>query len=397
MNIAVVTSLYPVPLRPFEGIFAARRWEGMLKRGHAVRVVHALPWAPLPLGRYRALAQAPAHEVRDGVPVLRPRHLHVPGRPRGNAARFAQRALAVLLAGPRPDIVVCDYAWPASALAPLLRTARWPGDPQRVPCVVNGRGSDVLQVAGEAGLGRDLGANLAAADGWCAVSQDLVDALDRVAGGPARGVLVPNGVDMELFSPGDRAAARRTLGLAADGALVVVVGHLIERKDPLLALEAFHAGAPAGARLVFVGRGALAAAVEARAAQLGLGARVALVGERPPAELRDWYRAADALLLTSRREGRPNVVLEALASGTPVIATEAGGTGELLRDPRWLHRGREPEAIGGLLRAALDAPPAPEELRAAVEPLSWRASFETLERFLASVTAAVRSREGSAA
>ncbi len=397
MNIAVVTSLYPVPARPFEGIFAARRWEGMLARGHAVRVVHALPWAPLPIGRYRALATAPAHEVRGGIPVERPRHLHVPGRPRGNAVRFARRALEALLAGPRPDVVVCDYAWPASALAPLLRAARWPGDPRRVPCVVNGRGSDVLQVAGEAGLGRDLGANLAQADGWCAVSQDLVDAMDRVAGGALHGWLVPNGVDMELFSPGERAAARRALGRTEEGTLVVVVGHLIERKDPLLALEAFNAGAPEGARLVFVGRGPLADAVAARAQELGLAGRVELVGERPPAELRDWYRAADALMLTSRREGRPNVVLEALASGTPVIATEAGGTGELLRDPRWLARGREPRAVGALLGAVLAAPPTAEELRAVVEPLSWRASFETLERFLATAVAAVRSDEGSAA
>lgn len=389
MQIAVVTSLYPTPARPFEGIFAARRWEGMCERGHAVRVVHPLPFAPIPLGKYRDIARAPKQEVRGGVAIERPRHLHVPGRPRGNAARFAARALAALRRGPRPDVVVCDYAWPASALAPLVGR----GTPQRWPIVINGRGSDVLQVAGEAGLGDALAANLRAADARCAVSQDLVDTMDRLVGATG-GVLVQNGVDTELFSPGDRGAARRALGVETDGRLVLVVGHLIPRKDPLLALEAFAACGAPETHLVFVGRGPLAELLAARMGELGLSGRVTLAGERPPEELVTWYRAADVLLLTSRREGRPNVVLEALATGTPVLATAAGGTGELLDDPRWLSTDRDAAHLGRLLGALLAAPPRPEELRARVDSLSWAHSLDRLEALLTETVARVRSEEG---
>jgi teichuronic acid biosynthesis glycosyltransferase TuaC len=395
VKIAVVTSLYPTPARPFEGVFAARRWEGMQSRGHAVRIVHPLPFAPLPFGKYRAIARAPRREVRAGLEIVRPRHLHVPGRPRGNAQRFARRALVSLEAGERPDVVVCDYAWPASALAPLLRHAQLGPAGARLPCVVNGRGSDVLQVAGEARLGDTLADNLRASDGWCAVSQDLVDRLDQLAADGRHGRLVPNGVDMQLFAPGDRLAARRALELPVNARIVLVVGHLIERKDPLLALEAFRSGTSTDSLLVFVGRGPLEAALVARAGELGLGARVVLTGERPPEQLRDWYRAADVLLLTSRREGRPNVVLEALATGTPVVATAAGGTGELLQDPRWLAQGREPETLGALLAAVLNEPPSAAELRRLVEPLSWTASLETLERFLSEVVIDARSKGGA--
>ncbi|MEZ6013713.1 MAG: glycosyltransferase [Planctomycetota bacterium] len=382
MDIAVVTSLYPTPARPFEGIFAARRWEGMLARGHRVSVVHPLPFAPLPLGKYREIARAPRRETRGGIEIVRPRHLHLPGRPRGNADRFARRALWVLDARPRPDVVVCDYAWPASALAPLL-AARGAGAP---PCVVNGRGSDVLQVAGEAGLGASLAANLSAANGLCAVSQDLLSVMTGlVPRDDVPSVLVPNGVDTELFRPGDRGAARRELGLQVDCPWVIVVGHLIPRKDPLLALEVFHRGAPDGARLAFVGRGPLAEALASRADALGLSGRVHFAGERPPEELGRWYRAADALLLTSAREGRPNVVLEALATGTPVLATAAGGTGEVLSDPRWLAEGRDPALLGAMLAALLAAPPSRSELCALVEPLSWGHSLATLETLLEEV------------
>ena len=124
--------------------------------------------------------------------------------------------------------------------------------------LVNGRGSDVLQVRGVAGLREELGRGLAAADGYTAVSQDLLEAMVELGGEKAVAALTPNGVDAAHFSPGDPAEARARLGQPLDGPLVLSVGHLIERKDPVLALRAFAAGAPEGARMVYVGRGPLA-------------------------------------------------------------------------------------------------------------------------------------------
>jgi glycosyltransferase involved in cell wall biosynthesis len=384
MRVGVLTSLYPSAARPHEGIFAERRWIGMGARGHAVRVVQPLPLVP-PLAnvvgpeRWRDVAASPAREERGGVPIVRPRYLHLPGRARGNARRFARAGVRALLApaatGP-PEVVICDYAWPASAAAPALAE-------RGVPCVVNGRGSDVLQVAGEGGLAEELGRNLRAAGRWCAVSRDLALAMDRAAGAPGRGVLVPNGVDLEHFRPGDRDAARRALDLAPDGALVLVVGHLIARKDPLLALAAFRAAGVAGARIAFVGRGELECDLRAAADE-----RVVLAGEVPPERLATWYAASDALLLTSSREGRPNVVLEALASGRPVVATRVGGTAELLAAaPGMLVDAREPAAVGVALAALLAAPPSPADCRALVAHLTWDASLDALERLLAEAAA----------
>lgn len=387
MRIGVLTSLFPTPARPFEGIFCERRYRALRERGHGVHVVHPLPWAPTFLGlapeRYRALASAPRHEERAGLRVTRPRYLHVPKRARGNARRFAAVGRRTLFAGAEPpEVVVCDYAWPAARAVPDRVGDREPGGREGVGWVVSGRGSDVLLVQGVPSLRPELVRGLRAAQAWCGVSQDLVDAMDALAGHPG-GVLVPNGVDLERFRPRDRGAARARLELDAAGPLVLVVGHLIERKDPLLAARAFAAGAPADARLVFVGRGPLAEPVAALCRELGLGERARLVGEAAPAELADWYAAADALLLCSHREGRPNVVLEALASGRPVVATPAGGTAELLEGrPELLAPDHEPGTIGAALAGVLRAPPAPSELRALVEPLTWSASAERLESLL---------------
>ena len=247
-------------------------------------------------------------------------------------------------------------------------------------------------MAGEAGLGDELATHLRSAGHWCAVSQDLVDRMDELGGGKT-GVLVANGVDGELFQPREQAACRRELGLGA-GELVLVVGHLIERKDPLLALEAFAelARMRPGAKLVFVGRGPLNDALVARIAELKLAERVQLAGEAEPERLARWYGAADVLLLTSRREGRPNVVLEALSSGLPVLATNAGGTPELLAglDSALLET-RDPDAIAAALNARLARPRDAELLRAHARTFSWSVGLDALEGLLERARRSVRA------
>jgi len=379
VRITVLTSLFPSVPRPREGIFAERRWALMRSRGHEVRVVQPLPWTPITLGRaaWRELAEMAPVETRRGLDVMRPRYLHLPRFPRFNARSFARAGLRVILRGQRPDVVVLDYAWPASQAAGGLVAAG-------VPCVVNGRGSDVLAVAGEAGLGDDLARNLRTAGYWCAVSEDLVRRMDEL-GGAQRGVLVANGVDGELFQPRERLQCRRDLALAPQGELVLVVGHLIERKDPMLALHAFAAATRAlpSARIAFVGRGPLHDALLARSKDLGLEQRMLLVGEVPPETLALWYGAADVLLLTSRREGRPNVVLEAQSSGLPVLATDAGGTRELLRGIKGtLLESRDPELLGTRLRETLHAPADRELLRAHARSFGWEVGLDALEALL---------------
>jgi glycosyltransferase involved in cell wall biosynthesis len=381
VRIAVVTSLYPLPGRPYEGLFAERRWAGMAARGHEIRIVHPLPLAPpFARGAWGELGSSPRREVRAGVRIRRPRYLHLAGRtPLANARRFARAAWRVLAAEPDPDVVVLDYAWPAAALAPRLAS-------ERLPCLVHGRGSDVFEAGADARLAPALARGLAAAGHWAAVSEHLVAALDRLAGRRG-GRFAPNGVDLELFRPRARAAARLALGRPPAGALVLVVGHWIPRKDPLLGLEAFAHAARPGDRLVFLGRGPLGPALAARAQELGLAGRVELVGEVAPEALALWYAAADVLLLTSLREGRPNVVLEALASGRPVLATAAGGTPELLAPlgQRALVPGRDAYELGRALSGLLAAPPAAEDLRALAEPWSWPACLALLERILEDV------------
>ena len=377
MRIAVLTSLYPSSVRPFEGIFVERRWTGMLARGHVLSVIQPLPRAPFSFGRksWAELGRMQS-EARAGIEIDRPRFLHLPKRTRANARAFASRGLERILLGPVPDVVVADYAWPAARAACTL--AR-----RGIPFVISGRGSDVLEVAGEAGLAAELSADLRTAGHWCAVSRDLLESMDRLGGRPGRGVLVPNGVDTELFFPRDRGRARERLGLDTEETLVLCVGHLIERKDPILVLDAWvrwveRARRPA--RLVFIGEGPLFEPLRDRVAGTGREQQVTLIPRTEPSELAHWYAAADLLMLASWREGRPNVVLEALASGRPVLATKGGGTAELLEGLEgMLAPSRDPRDLAERMQALLARAPAPEVLAGQVQRSTWDASLDALE------------------
>ena len=148
--------------------------------------------------------------------------------------------------------------------------------------------------------------------------------------------VVLNGVDAARFHPRDRRAARRELGVAEEARIVLFVGRLEPQKgigELLEAFERLRARMP-HATLALVGDGVASAEVRARVARWGDGGALVL-GARPPTEVAAWMGACDVLTLPSWAEGTPNVVLEALASGRPVVATGVGGIPDVLRDERF--------------------------------------------------------------
>src|SRR5439155_3962197 len=128
-----------------------------------------------------------------------------------------------------------------------------------------------------------------------------------------------------------------------------------------------------GARLVVVGGGNREAHLRSRVRELGCEAHVRFYGRQPHEEIARWISASDVLCLPSQREGCPNVVLEALASGRPVVASNVGGVPELLeKDNGLLVPPGQPRLLGEALAAAVSRDWCPEHLRSTVPCLSWR-------------------------
>ncbi len=337
--------------------------------------------------------------VADMCDALRARGLPVEvvaiDRRAGGAARtpvkYAGLMARAVRAARRADVIYAHYLFPTGAVA--LAAAGRAG----IPFVLTAHGQDVRNLERTA-LRRATAPALSRAAGLIAVSHHLADAL-RATGASLPPVhVIDMGVDMDRFVPGDRAGARAHLGLPPADPLVLAVGGLTERKNPLGLLQAFarvRRRRPS-ARLALVGDGPLAAAVDAGVRRLGLAGAVIRPGAVPHGEVAAWVAACDLLAIVSRVEPLGVAALEALAGGRPVVATRIGGVREVVPDPE---AGRlvdplDPAAIASAILALLDDPPAPEACRQAAEPHALMRQAGRVAEVLEGAVAA--SRKGSA-
>ncbi len=145
-------------------------------------------------------------------------------------------------------------------------------------------------------------------------------------------VVVPNALPPEAFVRRERGPVREALGVAPDDFVWLGVGRLVPQKAWPDLLQAFALTGPrgGGSRLVIAGGGPEESRLRALAERLQVASYVHLLGPRD--DVPDLLAAADGLVLSSAYEGLPNVVLEAMAAGLPVVATRVGGVPELVDD-----------------------------------------------------------------
>jgi glycosyltransferase involved in cell wall biosynthesis len=396
MRVVVVTKIFPSSLEPLSAPFN-RLQIGELASQCDVEVLAAIPHVPLARAlsvpaRAARLASLPAHERVQGVDVTYVRQLYVPRVGLSVAVPLYLASLWPHASRLRAaDVVLATWAYPDGCASVLA--ARALGK----PCVVKVHGTDVNGVLQRGAARRVAARILPAADALVAVSRPLGDELVRLGVPRGRVHRVANGVDAGVFFPRDRAEARRSLGVPAEARVVLFVGRLEPQKGIRELVDAFdrlRARAPE-AVLALVGDGVSTAEVRARVAPWGAAARV--LGAQPQEAVAAWMGACDLLVLPSWAEGTPNVVLEALASGRPVVATSVGGIPDLLADDRAgvLVPPRDARALEDALAYALHASWDEDAVRAC-GPRPWKDSADALREVLEGVTASRRPARSAA-
>jgi glycosyltransferase involved in cell wall biosynthesis len=328
MKVLVITSLYPNPVKPIFGNFVRERIRRL--KGHAeIKVLAPVPIACCGTKEH----EVPKVEYRDTLEVHHPRFVVIPKVLKWtDGVLFALSIVGTCLRLKRsfdPDIIDAHWAYPDGFAAYLI------GRILRRPVVVTVRGSDVNVFMEERIRGYLIRCYLRRVSKVIAVSSALKERLRQHGIPPERVVVIRNGVDTTEFSVGDLEEARKELGLDPRGKIVLYVGNLVPIKGADILLDAFSSIHDPENRLIFVGNGPMRQAMEQKIRRLPaeVSRRIMFVGAQSRELIPVWITAADVLCIPSRNEGLPNVALEAMACGRPVVATRVGGIEEIITTP----------------------------------------------------------------
>jgi len=353
LRVLIYTSLFPNSVQPLLGKFVLERMRYL--RAFADCWVSApVPYFPR-VGlreQWSRFSRIPKTEWIDGFGIDHPRYLVVP------KVGMATHGLSMFLGSVRQvstrtqemsyDIIDAHYVYPDGFAAILL------GKLLRKPVVVSARGSDINLFSEFLTIRPLIREVMVRADGLIAVSESLKARMVELGCAPEKIRVIGNGVDTIKFQSRPKNEMRRLLGLPADRSILLSIGNLTENKGFHILIEAVASlrRQNSGVLLVIIGEGVYGSHLSGKIRDLGLEGNVRLVGTQPHEELSAWYSAADVFCLASATEGCPNVVMEAMACGLPVIATRAA-TVMLTKPSLGLLVDRTPEDFHHAMESAL--------------------------------------------
>lgn len=395
MRVAVVSRFYPNAAEPLRTLFV-RDLVQALARAARVAVVAPIPHAPgagWTSTRWRALRAVPRRTQQGDLEIFHPRYLVIPKFPPLSGRTYFAAVLPTLrrLADAGGiDVLHAHCAYPDAVGVAHAASALG------LPFVVTAHGSDINGAARLPFVRGQLVRAFRRAAAVIAVSAALGEKIRELVPEVAdRVVHIPcAAADSGLFGVRDTHAARRRLGLEEDARVVLFVGRLVPIKGADSLLRAWQMlsarrGIGERDRLVIIGDGPERAGLEAFSRSHGLSGSVRFLGAMPQETIPGWMSAATLFCLSSLNEGTPNVVIEALASGRPVVATRVGGLPELVTEGEsgLLVEPRNSGRLADALAAALDRHWDPQRIAASVAELTWdrlaRRNLDVLEGIVA--------------
>jgi len=400
LRVLAITRLFPNRQEPLACPF--QRQQFLALSHHAdLTVLAPLPYFPgasifAPHSRVGKLSFLESTDVVDGVSILHPR---VPYLPRAGSFLGAINA-PLYFSGLLPivpqlrhkfDVVLGAFlfpdAWAARHVSRILG----------LPYVVKAHGTDVNVTARSAAIQPLIRQTLRDARATIAVSRPMVDKLVHLGANRDRVVYVPNGVDRRIFYPRSRSETRRVLGLPRNGKILLFVGRLEREKgleELVIAYRDLMRKSETPISLLILGEGSFR---ESLAQQTKTLPHVSLVGNVPPENVALYLGAANLLVLPSWAEGTPNVVLEALACGRPIVASHVGGIPDVVRPDRTglLVPPRNPHTLAITLHTALHRSWSEEEIVATAPP-DWEKSGEMIYEVLKNVHSSEQGRIAAA-
>ena len=386
LKIVTLTTLYPSSVQPRHGIFVEERLRKLLKTGEVdATVIVPVPWFPFNsdfFGIYAKYSRTPRTENRHGLNIRYPRYPLIPKvgmtiAPLLMALALVGRIMRLKKTLGNDFVIDSHFLYPDGIAASLI--GRW----LKLPVILTARGDDVTVYPQYSAPRAMIKWAARTSQKVITVSEDLRIKLIAIGVSPDKVVTLRNGVDRKRFKPRNQ-ASKRLLGVT--GMMMLSVGHLIDRKGHSLLIEALTD--IKNVSLFIIGEGPSKRKLQKLADRLGVERRVKFVSNMPQDKLVDYYCAADALVLPSIREGMPNVVLESLACGTPVIAAKCEGVSELIgcSAAGILMKERSSAEMVRAFESLMANYPDPAETRAHSKQFDWETPISGLLEVLRNIT-----------
>jgi teichuronic acid biosynthesis glycosyltransferase TuaC len=384
MRLLALTKIFPNSQTPLAFPHVRRQCQALANHCE-LTVLATLPWFPGAslLRRFRYsdedVDKVPRSETLFGLEVQHPRTLYLPKTLAPAGLLYAASAYSsVNRHRNRVDAILSTWAYPDGYAAILL------GRALGIPVFVQVIGSDLDVIAQNFFVRRQLELVLPSAAGVIAVSPQLAS-IARSLGAPAERILtLCTGVERAMFAPQPKPVARETLQLEREGKLLLFVGRLSHAKGAVDALRAFEqiADRQPLAKLAFVGDGPQASDI--KHSPLHRAGRILTPGALPGERVAQWMAAADVVTLPSHHEGTPNVLLEALSCGRPVVSTRVGGIPSLITDGRYgeLVEAGDIPALGKAYETVLGREYPVAELTSCPSLMSWDENAVRLLQFV---------------
>jgi teichuronic acid biosynthesis glycosyltransferase TuaC len=381
-RVVFVSNIFPNHREPLRGIFNLHQLRALRDRGWSIAVLAPVFTFPFHRTRYGPRAsEVCRQETVEGFRTVHPRARYLPlSRGALNAVLYEWsigRSLRQMVGSEDPSFLWSSFVFPDSVA--VGRISRKLG----LPHVASALGSDVHIGVRNRSRARPITRQLGEARVVLAKSRELADVVIGQGVESSRVSVDYNGVDRSVFRFRPAEEASRRLRISGGTDRILFVGGLVPVKSVETLLEAFRilSASLGDVELVLVGDGYSRGDLEKEAARLGVLPRTRFLGRRGPEEVALWMNASTVFCLPSRSEGVPNVVIEALASGCPVVATRVGGVPEVHpgspvgalvppADP-----GKLTTALRECLRREWDRP----AVAASMDGWSWESNAEKVE------------------
>ena len=321
LKLLAITNLFPNNQEPTRGIFNKQQFSELEKLCN-LKVIAPLPWF-IKIG-------VPRKEIIEGIETYHPRYAMTPRFGRslyGFFFYFSLLGYIKKLYKKFPfNAILATWAYPDAFGSCLIAKVL------KKPIVIKVHGSDINTYSAYFLRRKMISWALRNSDRVIAVSNSLKEQLVKIGVSAEKIVVVPNGVDLNLFRPMNTEECRKKLKLPVNKKIILYAGNLVSIKGVDVLIDAFYelSRSHKDILLLLVGGGSMETLLRKKIKQFGIDRLVIFAGRQPHEKLNYYINACDVLCLPSRSEGCPNVILESIACARPIVATEVKGITELL-------------------------------------------------------------------